>query len=427
MNRRTIITVFLAAFLAAVLSAAAIADDRKPDTLRDILVTLDDEGVTAAGTGVSAPYRKRKRYAMETKTRRQANDIASEYALVEVARWPIRSLSEFCFVYRVDPGTDRSRVIERLRADSRVASAQALQRFETLTEPASGYDDTYTDLQRGLEVMDIPAAHRYSRGQGVRVAIVDSHADANHEDLEGRVNKIRIFVDDNESRDTHHGTAVASVIGATASNAKGIVGIAPESVMELYVACWAEVGADNAVCDSFTLAKALDEIVDSAPDVLNLSLIGPYDPLLARLLDEVDRAGIVAIAARSSETRKGHDFPASLDRVISVGDGDWDPGAIRDSLGVSLADTRPRHEVHAPGARIMVAIPDDAYDFRSGSSLAAAHVSGVVALLLAVSPKLPFETVRTHLRESQLDTRAESLSVNACLVLQRADRSRVCP
>src|SRR3989337_4087675 len=135
--------------------------------------------------------------------------------------------------------------------------------------------------------MEIPGAHRYWRGKGVRVAIVDSHADAEHEDLKGRVTETFFLADGAGSEDWEHGRAVASVIVANANNAKGIVGIAPESVIESYVACWAESKAINAVCDSFSLAKALDALLADGPDVLNLSLTGPYDPLLERLLEEV--------------------------------------------------------------------------------------------------------------------------------------------
>lgn len=409
-------------FLAAVFSATAIAEDRRPDPAHDILVTFANEGKGVIGTGVSEPYRKRKRYSIDTEVRRHAADIASEYVLTEVDRWPIRSLSVFCFVYRVSSDVDRDAVIERLRADARVESVQRMQQFETLASPRTEYDDTYASLQRGLDVMEIPAAHRYSRGQGVRVAIIDSHADADHEDLSGRVTETGFLADDDTSRNVEHGTAIASVIGANANNARGIVGVAPESVMELYVACRAEDGAFNAVCDSFTLAKALDALLEDAPDVLNLSLTGPYDPLLERLLNEVDRAGAVMVAARPPYSHKDNQFPASLDRVISVGSSDAPPAA----RPIDLANSPRLREVYAPGEQIMVAVPDNAYDFRSGNSLAAAHVSGVIALLLAVSPNTPREAIQTYLRMSQRSSRAESLSVNACVVLQLLDQSREC-
>lgn len=404
------------------LSGTTIAEGVDPDPTRDILVNFSNEGVSVISSGVSEPYRKRKRYAIDTEVRRHAADIASEYALVEIDRWPIRSLSVFCFVYRVSEEMDRDTVIERLRADPRVESVQALQQFKTMAVPVPAYDDTYASLQRVLEVMQIAAAHRYSRGQGVRVAIVDSHADADHEDLRGRVTETRFLEDNDKSLNGDHGTAVASAIGANANNAAGIVGVAPESAMEVYVACRAEDGAVNAVCDSFTLAKALDALLDSAPDIVNLSLTGPYDPLLERLLNEVDRAGVVIVAARPAQRRKDNHFPASLDSVIGVSSSDGRPAARQ----IDHAGDRYLREVYAPGDQIMVAVPDDAYGFRSGNSLSAAHVSGVIALLLAVSPKMPPETIQAYLRQSQQGSQTGSPSVNACFVLQLEDRSRQC-
>ncbi|MEX2124746.1 MAG: S8 family serine peptidase [Woeseia sp.] len=412
----------IVALLTALLSTMAMAEDRGADPARDILVTFPDDGARVVSSGTGEPYRKRKRYSIGADVRRHAAEIASEYALDEVDRWPIRSLSVFCFIYRVSAGMDRESVIERLRTDPRVESAQLVQRFETLASPLPEYDDTYANLQRGLDVMEISAAHRYSRGQGVRVAIVDSHADVDHEDLEGRVTITRILADGGESPNAEHGTAVASVIGANANNAKGIVGIAPDSVMELYVACRAEEGALNAVCDSFTLAKALDAILRGTADILNLSLTGPDDPLLERLLKEVAAAGAVIVAARPAQARTANRFPASLEGVIGVGSSDgW--GAAKWIAG---ADTLRLHDINAPGEQIMVAVPDNAYDFRSGNSLSAAHVSGVVALLLAVSPNISPEIVQRYLRESQRASESASPSVNACVVLQLADRSRSC-
>jgi subtilisin family serine protease len=413
--------ILVIAFLIGFLAATANAGDGTPDPSHDILVTFANEGVTGASSGVSEPYRKRKRYSIGSSVRRHAADIADEYALIEIDRWPIRSLSVFCFVYRASTDADRDGIIARLRADPRVESAQALQRFETLASTVAAYDDTYASLQRVLDVMEIAAAHRYSRGEGVRVAIVDSHADAEHEDLKGRVTETLSLGDGDGSGSVEHGTVVAGVIGANANNAKGIVGIAPESAVELYVACWAESEAIKAVCDSFSLARALDAVLDGRPDVLNLSLTGPHDPLLERLLEKVHRAGIVVVAARPAEDYQNNRFPASLDRVISVGSSDVSPAARP-----VAANARPLHEVYAPGQQIMVAVPGDAYDFRSGNSLAAAHVSGAVALLLAVSPNMPSEAIQTYLRKSQRTSRSELPSVNACIALQLLDGSREC-
>lgn len=410
----------IAALLAVMAPAVAGAELEGADPGRDILVTFSNDGAKPVSGGIGEPYRKRKRYSMSDEARQHSAAIGSDYALLEVDRWPIRSLSVFCFVYRVPAHMNRESVVERLRADPRVESAQPVNSFTTRADPLAQYDDTYAGLQRGLDVMDIFTAHRYSRGQGVRIAIIDSDADVRHEDLKGRLTSTDLLADTHRPPDSTHGTAVASVIGANANNARGMVGIAPDAKMELYVACWAERGAFAAVCNSFTLAKALDALLDDPADILNMSLVGPYDPLLARLLKELERAGVIIVAAQASRESKA--FPASFSGVIGVDSSDKRLPVSRNIRSDSLLPQR----VYAPGDQIMVAIPDDGYDFRSGTSLSAAHVSGVIALLLAVSPSMPRNIVQRYLQESQHASGSLSSSVNACVVLQLADRSREC-
>jgi len=396
---------------------AAIAQEN--DTDRDILVTFDNQGARRLSTGTSAPYRYRKRYSIAAAARRDADNVRDEYSLIEIDHWPIRSLSIYCFVYRIPTDEDRDTVIARLQADERVESVQPLQEFETGTTAVVDYDDTYAYLQHGLNVLNVSAAHRISRGQGVRVAIIDSDADSRHEDLRGQLSRIEVFASRKARTDEEHGNAVASIIAANANNAKGIVGIAPEARLELFVSCWAGNSSDKALCDSFTLAKALDTLLEDPPDILNMSLTGPSDALLERLLRAVNDAGVVIVAARPAEVGEGNHFPASLDTVIGVGNSEQQQttgGGSKQAL----------QEIYAPGQQIMVAVPNNAYDFRSGSSLAAAHVSGTIALLLAVSPDLPFDSILAYLRKSQIATPSDTISINACVVLQLADPSRAC-
>ena len=395
--------------VASALPAMVTAQQTDPD--RDILVTFDNAG--ARVTTSSAPYRARKRYAMTAHAQKQARAVEHEYHLKRVDHWPIRSLSVYCFVYRVADGEDRERVIDRLRADERVESAQALNLFETGMEASTGYDDAYAGLQYGLDTLELTLAHRYSRGEGVRVAVIDSSADADHEDLKGRIARIRDFSGDRKAADKRHGTAVTSVIGARANNSKGIVGVAPEASIELYVACWSEAGTDAAVCDSFSLAKALDSLLEEPPQVLNLSLVGPDDPLLGRLLLKAHEQAVVLVAARPSDHIARRAFPATMDEVIGVGSS----SAGHAAAGLSL---------FAPGDQIIVALPGNAYDFRSGSSLAAAHVSGIIALLLSVSPGVDATTIVSLLERSQREAESGRVSVNACKALQLADGSLTC-
>lgn len=407
MSRRLI--EILAACALALVSAAVLAQQTDAD--RDILVTFDNAG--ARTTTSNAPYRARKRYAMTAEAKQQASAVAADYGLQQVDHWPIKSLSVYCFVYRVADGENRKQVIDRLRADVRVESAQALNVFETGTTPASGYNDTYAELQHGLDTLNLTQAHRYTRGQGVRIAVIDSNADTDHEDLKGHIRRMEDFASNGTAPDRDHGTAVTSVIAASANNAKGIVGIAPEAKIELYVACWSEARSDVAVCDSFTLAKALDTLLERPPDVLNLSLAGPADELLRRLLLQAYERNVIVIAAHPAGKDVSRQFPASMDEVIAV-------------ASSSSADRGPDRLILAPGEQILVAVPDNSYDFRSGSSLAAAHVSGVVALLLAISPGADTTTIRSLLEKSQLNTTAGKASINACKALHLADHSLTC-
>jgi subtilisin family serine protease len=409
------------ALLAVLMAKDVWAQEHWPDPELDILVMLEASDAAPVSGGIDPPYRKRKRYAMPLDTQLLAAEITEEYGLLEIGRWPMRSLSVICIVFRVTEAGKRDELVGRLQVDPRIDSAQRLQRFDTRTAAFPDYDDPYIGLQRSLAVMGVPAAHRYSRGRGIRIAVVDSAADVQHEDLKGRITAARDFTDHHNPGEPEHGTAVASVIGASANNARGIVGVAPEAEIELYVACWTEGEQDRAVCDSFTLAKALDALATGTADIVNLSLSGPHDPLLERLLDEIEQSGAIIVAARPEPGAEDSPFPANLDGIISVTSGDEVGKATPVSLRTIARD------LYAPAERIVVALPSDNYGFRSGNSLAAAHASGVTALLLSVSPELESETVLDYLRESQQGSRSGTRSINACAALQLAEPSRICP
>ena len=412
---------FLAILLLVLAPVLALAEDSQTDNSRDILVTFASDGIrTNAGAG--APYRFRKRYVMSAMARRHAKEIAREYDLVSVDDWPISSLSVYCVVFRLADEQPRDSVIARLQADERVESAQPLNQFETGNSTGAIYDDTYAGLQHGLDELDVLAAHAYSTGSGVRIAVIDSHADLDHEDLSGRVATVKFHVNKNTTPDQSHGTAVVSVIAAIANNSKGIVGVAPAATVELHVACWRDSNFRMAICDSLSLAKALDALAGEPPDILNLSLTGPKDPLLQRLIEKVYESGTIVVAAAPATPDRSNGFPANLEQVISVTSSEQ----ASDADLQTITTAKNNDAVFAPGRRIMVAIPGGGYDFRSGTSIAAAHVSGVIALLLSDSPDLDDAAVQSLLRRSQTIVPAQGISVDACRALQLMVGSRSC-
>jgi subtilisin family serine protease len=345
---------------------------------RYIVVTVRNDIQASTGAAASTPrgYDSVTPYVAGSQARAQAKALATNYRLQEVAGWPIAVLGVHCLVYRIAAQSNRGEVLDHLKRDPMVESAQALGTFSTRT---SAYNDTYVGLQRNLEPLAVAQAQLLSRGAGVRVAVIDTGIDTAHADLKGRTAQWRNFVDGDAAqfRRDRHGTAVAGVIGAMPNNRLGIVGIAPGVKLHAYKACW-ETGAAGAaaVCNSFTLAQALAAAIEAHADVVNLSLAGPSDALLTRLVRNGQRAGIIFVGAappmNSAQTSMG--FPVDVPGVIGV--------------EASETSTPQRGLLAAPGVDIFTLTPQGHYDAASGSSLATAEVSAVVALLKSQSPDL---------------------------------------
>jgi subtilisin family serine protease len=225
--------------------------------------------------------------------------------------------------------------------------------------------------------MDVAAAHPWSRGEGVKVAIIDTGADIQHPDLRGNVAAAANFVDsdDRQFQRDRHGTEMAGVIAAVANNREGIVGIAPAARLLLFKACWqAQIDADAARCNSFTLARALVAAFDAHAQIVNLSLAGPADPLLNGLIREGLRRGVLFVGAAPADVLEGKEGLLQQ------------PGIIEVAIAGSQPELGPA--LYAPGREILTLLPGGHYDFASGASIATAQVSGVVALLLAKNPRL---------------------------------------
>jgi subtilisin family serine protease len=194
----------------------------------------------------------------------------------------------------------------------------------------------------------------------------------------------RNFVDGRDNVAEPHGTAVAGIIAARADDGLGIAGIAPEARLLALRACWpaATSGEAAALCSSFTLAKALQFALDENAQVINLSLGGPHDRLLERLLDTALSRGITIVGAANPEVGNGG-FPASHRGVLAVAGDDG-----HDVAGDILL---------APSRDIPTTLVNQKWGFVTGSSFAAAHVTGLVALLRELAPDLRPQQLREAL------------------------------
>lgn len=337
---------------------------------------------------------------------RNSAALAQTYGLRLLGAWTMASLGgEQCVIFEVLRGRSVADVVRRLSSDPRIRLAQAVQSFET-----QAYNDPYAHLQVNSQVLRLDQAHRWATGKGVRVAVVDTGVDFDHPDLRGRVTKAQNFVSQGERTFTTdvHGTVVAGLIAAVANNDVGIVGVSPGAEIYALKACWHLPNRRGALCNSYTLAKAVDFAINQGAQVLNFSLAGPRDPLLGRLIGSALSRGIVVVAADGGPSL---DFPATHQGVIGMRGSD----PVRGGL---TGPGKARSALAAPGVDILSTVPRASYDFFTGSSLAAAQASGIAALLLERNPELTPAQVAEVIRKTAHPLSPPTVGqVDACAAL----------
>ncbi|HEY6777629.1 MAG TPA: S8 family serine peptidase [Thermoleophilaceae bacterium] len=242
-------------------------------------------------------------------------------------------------------------------------------------------------------------AWSFSQGAGQTVGVVDSGIDAGHDDLAGQIaGGGRNFVQGANPSDLSdplgHGTHVSGTIAAGANNAIGVVGVAPGAkVLPLRV-------FDNRgrAFDSW-IAQAFDYAGDLGVRVVNASLGSEGSPslTLSSAIGAHPNTLYVVAAGNGGSDQIGDNNDArtllpcnvAQPNVVCVGATDYDDQrASFSNYGATTVD------LFAPGVDIMSTFPGDRYVFENGTSMAAPHVSGEAALLLAAAPSLTAEELK---------------------------------
>ena len=346
----------LLALLACLLCGNAAWAGDSDDPQRQVLVMLQlppphfrPDGQYAGGYGGEVGSAARRAIAGE---------LARRHGLVLVTSWPMAALSVDCFVLAVPAPGETGAMAEVLARDPRVAWAQPMNLYRS---QAASHNDPLYPTQPAASAWRLADLHELATGRGVRVAVIDSGVDATHPDLLGQVALADNFVEGRASAPERHGTAVAGIVAALADNRLGTAGVAPRVQLLALRACWQERDSAS-LCTSLALAKALLAALGHQAAVINLSLSGPPDRLLGLLLDLAIQQGIAVVAAFDRALPDGG-FPASHPGVVAV------------------ADAPAPHALTAPGRDVPVPAPGARWEMASGGSYAAAHVTGLFALL----------------------------------------------
>ncbi len=324
----------------------------------------------------------------------QARDaLLARHNLVVIESQTIALTGTTFYRLRIGDGRAVPDVIRSLEADGAVGTAQPNYRYTPAqqTDVVDFHRLAITKLGYAAEKLHLRQAHRLATGDRVRIAVIDTAIDASHREISGNI------LDSFDALGTPdkphpHGTAIA---GAIVAHAK-LNGAAPSAtILAIHAFGSSGKGTDGTTS---VLLRSIDWAVAHRARVINMSFTGPYDPEFARTLAAAHKAGVVLIAAAGNAGPKSAPlFPASDRNVIAV-------TATDDADKLLAVANRGKYiAVAAPGVDVLAAAPDGNYQVISGTSIAAAQVSGIAGLLLERKPDLGPDGVRNIVMATATD------------------------
>jgi len=236
------------------------------------------------------------------------------------------------------------------------------------TSPQATYspDDSYLAERWGVSKIEAPQAWQITRGdQSITVAVLDTGINKDNLDLADRVVAEVNFTGSPTSDDLYgHGTHMAGTIAA----------IAPECrLMNVKVA------DDAGRCEPSVVARGIIWAVDHGAKVINLSLSMIASPNLEEAVNYAWSQGAILIAAAGNKGGAEPSYPAYYVNCLAVA------GTNENNSLALLSSHGDWVDVAAPGFNIYSELPQNQYGYKTGTSAAGAHVSGVAALVFSVA------------------------------------------
>jgi subtilisin family serine protease len=281
--------------------------------------------------------------------------------------------------------------------------------------PAGASDDPYFSQQWSLSQIHAADAWGTSTGSGVTIGIVDTGVDSAHPDLRSKIdataNCLGAPCRDGGADDGHgHGTLVAGIAAAATGNGRGVAGVAPDA--RLVVAKAVDDDGKGSVED---INNGIRWVVDHGARVVNLSL-GDPNFLLVSLLGTPLRPGVeyawnhgaVPVLAAGNENVGLLDLgSANYGTLNALVVGATDKSGSLASYSSAIGNAKwglvaPGGSGAGPGEDVLSTFPGGRYAWVAGTSMAAPHVSGALALLLSegLSPASAVQRVLSNLDKS---------------------------
>jgi hypothetical protein len=309
--------------------------------------------------------------------------IARRHRLIEAEVVPIALLGASVRLWRIPDGREVAGVVRELGFEPALASVQpnylyAAQQDAT-PAPSVAAEPTAAPApappQYSLAKLRVDAIAETAPAAPVRVAVIDTAVDDAHPDLEGAIEERFDAIGGAAPRTLDHGTAIA---GAIAAHGR-LKGVDP-NVRILSARAFDSEGA-SVIAETVWLLKAIDWATRERARVLNMSFAGPPDPALHAILGAASAKGVTLVAAAGNAgPRSPPLYPGADNAALAV------TATDADDKRYEMANVGPYVAVAAPGVDVLLPAPQGAYALQTGTSVSAALVSGVVALLLERRP-----------------------------------------
>ncbi|MDO5606093.1 MAG: S8 family serine peptidase [Paracoccus sp. (in: a-proteobacteria)] len=225
-------------------------------------------------------------------------------------------------------------------------------------------------------------------GAPLRIGMIDTGLNASHASLADADLTVHRLETDAAPSGAVHGTAVAALFaGAQGTRAPGLVPHLPLLAVDAFHSARADERAD-----AFALIEALDWLAAQQAAVVNLSLAGPDNRLLAEKIADMERRGILLVAAAGNGgPAAGPAYPAAYDTVLAV------TAVDRRGQVWRRAGRGPHIDIAAPGVEVWTAASISGARPKTGTSFAAPFVASAAALILQAEPGLAPADLRARL------------------------------